>query len=730
MKKSEPLHPILDSLLDRSLGQAIQAMDAFLSVHPHSSHGDRLHAIRTDYQMMADYWRRGFKDPQLPALYDNLLRRMYVLYANMDVDYGVGHSSFFSSFHARAHGAARDWSPTVVRESLEAFVSDVALLALEPGPQSAERRKELFAQHHQLMMGLFGHILISGIWTDGEAAAMEEMLLSPTVDTNDQQLIVSGLMLSAMDHFDIAKFRVLVHVYQQAADEPVRQRALVGWVFALDVAIGQRLYPEELELVEHLLEDERCCRELTELQKQMVYCINAEQDHATIQKEIMPDLLKNPGFRITPTGLEEQEEDPMRDILHPNEEEQRLERLESSFQKMKDMQKQGSDIYFGGFSQMKRFPFFRELTNWFVPFYADHPDLGLSSEKLSDNRFVQGMIHNGPFCDSDKYSFLLAFEQIIHQIPASMRQMMERGEASIQEISEEESRTAAYIRRTYLQNLYRFFRLYSRREEFTDIFGADDRLYLFFASPIFSGTRLEPHFHEVAAFLIKKKRLDDARMMLDNYGTSHKDFQYYMMAGHLIQNGFRVADGDSGDRLSPIGCYAEALRLNPGHERAVMGYARALFDERRFQESLAAYDQLLAAQPERRDCLLNKAVCLTKLARYGEALQLLFRLSYEAPDDLRVSRVLAWALTCDGRYDQAEKLYGQLLSVENPSSDDLLNLGYCLWFRGSVDEAADCFHRYLKESGQRAEDILDTEAELISQKGITEAERQLMLSIL
>ena len=83
MVRNEALDTVLDHLLNRNLGEAIVAMDNFLAVHPHQINTDRLFAIKTDYQLMADYWRRGFKDPQLPQLYDNLLRRMYVLYANM-----------------------------------------------------------------------------------------------------------------------------------------------------------------------------------------------------------------------------------------------------------------------------------------------------------------------------------------------------------------------------------------------------------------------------------------------------------------------------------------------------------------------------------------------------------------------------------------------------------------------------------------------------------------------
>ena len=68
--------------------------------------------------------------------------------------------------------------------------------------------------------------------------------------------------------------------------------------------------------------------------------------------------------------------------------------------------------------------------------------------------------------------------------------------------------------------------------------------------------------------------------------------------------------------------------------------------------------------------------------------------------------------------------------AEEPSEDDLLNYGYSLWFSGSIDDAADCFHRYLKESGHDKEFIIENEAHLIQAKGISEPEIQMMLYIL
>ena len=717
MVHNEALNLILTQLLRRNLGEAISAMDNFLAIYPHQVNADRLFAVRSDYQLMADYWRRGFKDPQLPNLYDTLLKRMYVLYANIANSYDIRHTSLLSSLYYRSHTAARDWAPQNIREELESFVSEVAMLELE-APHTAEpKRKELYARHHRSMVELFDYILTSGMWTDGFSSVMEEMLLSPTVDTGDQQLIVTAVMLAAINCFDITKFRLLVHLYQKAIDEPVRQRALVGWAFALDTGIGQSIYPEQKELVEKLLEDETCCQELVELQKQLIYCIDAERDHATIQKEIMPTLMNRPGgFRLTRDGIEETPEDELNEILHPDEAEANLERVEASFQKIVSMQKQGSDIYFGGFSQMKRFPFFNEVANWFVSFDFNHPDLSVVAEKFKNSRFLHSVLSGAPFCNSDKYSFALAFEQVVNRIPAQYMEFMESKEAVFYEFVAEEMVTPAFFRRMSLQDLYRFFRLFKERDAFRNIFDPEDLDYLILSKNTFSQTHVEAFFNEVTAFLLKRNRRSEAEAMLDNYGEHRRDYHYYMMSAYLGR--------------APKMNYAQALALQPDSERALAGYARALFNEGAYQEALENYDKLLTRQPDKKSYLLNKAVCLTNLKRYDEAERLLFRLNYETEDDANVNRVLAWTLTSNGKYEQAEKLYNQLLSDDKPAADDLLNFGFCLWFSGHIDDAADCFHRYLMESGESKDAMIENELELIRAKGITEPEIQMMLYIL
>ncbi len=714
--QNEPLNNVYEQLLNRNLCGAIQTMEIFLSVHPHQINSDKLNAIKTDLQLMSDYWRQGFKDSQLPQLYDNLLVRMYRLYANIVINYRVRHSSYLSSLLLKVQLSACDWSSQFIREDLESFVSDIAMADLEPSHMREDKRKIIFTKHHAFMSNLFYHILTTDIWTDAFGKSMEDILLSPTIDSNDQQLIVSSVMLAAMTQFDMAKFRTLVHVYEKSTDEYVRQRAFVGWVFSLNAEIGKNLYPEEITLVEKLLENKQCCQELIELQRQLVYCVSTEKDNATIQSEIMPDLLKQQGWKMNRNGLLEQDDDTLNDILHPGEEESKLERIEDGFKRMLDMQKRGADIYFGGFSHMKRFPFFDKLINWFVPFYMDHPDIEMSFSKYKENKFLQLTVQGGLFCNSDKYSFLLAFDQVLNQMPQEIRDLLCKGEAGLQEIPFADTQQPAYIRRIYLQDLYRFFRISHQHDCFHNVFERGEIYYLFYANPIFSGTQLETSFNDMTAFMIKQGLLFEASAILDNYGEHRKDFNYYIMAGYLGKN--------------QLESYKKAIELAPDNQRALAGYARSLFGTGAYQQALEVYEQLLTLQPERESYLLNKAVCLTNICRYDEAEKILYRLNYNYPDNDNVNRALAWTLACDGKYVQADKFYLQLLYGENPSQEDFLNSGYNMWFGGYIDEAAEFFQQFMKMSGKDPDFIIKNEIDLLRDKGITEPEMQMMLYIL
>ena len=731
MTYNETLSGIIKDVQSRQLGKAIVHLENYLYTFAQPQASSQLEEIKADYQLMSDYWQKGYDDQQREQLYDQLLRRMYVLTMNVSMRYYIRNSSYVTSIYNSARAARSEWSAAALRRDMESYVSDVAMLELDPEHTRKQKQQGIYKAHQQTMAALFDYIWTSRIWTSQLTESFEDMLLSPTIDVIDQQLVVSSVTLSLLNFFDVNKFRMLVNVYRKSSEEDVRQRALVGWTLCLD-AEAAKLYPEMYDMIKTVTDDERTQSELAELQMQIIYCLRAESDNRIIQSEIMPELIKNNNIRVTRNGIEEVEDDPMDDVLHPELSEQRMEKLEASMRRMADMQKQGSDIYFGGFSQMKRFPFFSTVANWFMPFFMQHPVVSEILDSIRGKKFLQSLLTNGPFCDSDKYSFLLAFQTAISRMPASLLDMMDRGEAMVAggEMTSAELATPAFKRRSYLQNLYRFFRVYPSRSEFANPFDTTQTpRYLFFANTMFQQTELEKKFGEVVAFLLKHKAYDAAKKLLQNYREEVRDAQFYLLNGALLM---RTHDKRNAG-LSAAESYSRLLALEPNNERAWAGYARAMFDGRDYQTALDYYRRLVAAHPENRSYQLNEAVCLTNLKQYEEALKTLYKLNYEAPEDQNVSRVLAWALVGSQKYEQAAKIYTTLLSAEEFVADDLLNYGYCLWFCGSVPQAADVFRRYAQQDGvtfDAVREFFSTEADFIRYHGISEVEVWLMVDLL
>ena len=157
----------------------------------------------------------------------------------------------------------------------------------------------------------------------------------------------------------------------------------------------------------------------------------------------------------------------------------------------------------------------------------------------------------------------------------------------------------------------------------------------------------------------------------------------------------------------------------------------AAFRQQSYNVALESYEKLYALQPEKKSYVLNLAVCQMNVGQIDEAQKQLFKLNYLYPDDLSVIRVLVWALTLAGKFDQADKFYSRLLSVDAPHADDMLNYGYNLWFSNDVATAIGMFRQFLAtrndDTFSMAYEFMNNEYQLITSHGINDAEIQLML---
>lgn len=729
----------------------------------------RYEDVKNDYRLMQDAMMRGLRDDKIDEVYADIMRKVYG--AGLDVFIEEKVKKYSSFAYARVSAQQTEAHPDAVRTVLEAYVQDMAMMAFEPENTRKAKMEKLMADHHAYMKQLFNALLVAPMWNDRRAADFADLLLSPTIDRDDALLLVSAVMLATMNVNDPYKWDMLAEVYVRATDKVLKMRALVGWVLSLPYdPRGPRLFPFVQERIKAMLADKITLKQMLDMQMQMLFCCNADADNEEIQRNIMPTLIKNTNLQMTRLGIVEKEDDPMKDIMDPNAAERDMEEMERKYRKMMDMQKQGSDIYFGGFSRMKTFPFFNDLCNWFAPFNAAHPALGAARERLAGSTFLNNLMENGPFCDSDKYSFALAIAQIMDRMPDNVKEMLNSDATLGPTVSKEEQENPAYICRSYLQSLYRFFRLYRSKRDFLNPFILDelednDGNALFMSYKLLACPEMEENAVALCGFLLKRKMMRELMSMAICFKSSQNPRLVRFLA--LVP----MTDGKWQEAYDLFASVSEDQHT----EESLRGMAHCCMSLKRFGEAVAIYRRLLAMHPDSFSYQLNLAVCLMSSDAFSsccdaaaslggkvearpnkvveEGTKLLYKLDYEHPNNANVRRVLAWCMMLQGNFDKAIDIYMRLLSQPDAVSADRLNAAYAHWLSRDVARAVALLREYCnlceqeeaqakeaaKKQGRRCEptksrnyrlvEDFTKDADLLSKYGISLTERKIMVDI-
>lgn len=696
----------------------------------------RYEDVKNDYRLMRDAMMRGLRDDKIDEVYADIMRKVYGAGLDVLIEEKVKRYSSFA--YARVSALQTEAHPDAVRTVLEAYVQDMAMMAFEPENTRKAKMEKLTADHHAYMKQLFNALLVAPMWNDRRAADFADLLLSPTIDRDDALLLVSAVMLATMNVNDPYKWDMLAEVYVRATDKVLKMRALVGWVLSLPYdPRGPRLFPFVQERIKAMLADKTTLKQMLDMQMQMLFCCNADADNEEIQRNIMPTLIKNTNLQMTRLGIVEKEDDPMKDIMDPNAAERDMEEMERKYRKMMDMQKQGSDIYFGGFSKMKTFPFFNDLCNWFAPFNAAHPALGAARERLAGSTFLNNLMENGPFCDSDKYSFALAIAQIMDRMPDNVKEMLNSDATLGPTVSKEEQENPAYICRSYLQSLYRFFRLYRSKRDFLNPFILDelednDGNALFLSYKLLACPEMEENAVALCGFLLKRKMMRELMSMAICFKSSQNPRLVRFLA--LVP----MTDGKWQEAYDLFASVSEDQHT----EESLRGMAHCCMSLKRFGEAVAIYRRLLAMHPDSFSYQLNLAVCLMSNDAFSscgdaassscgdassscgdvasscdasscgaasslggkvearpnkvveEGTKLLYKLDYEHPNNANVRRVLAWCMMLQGNFDKAIDIYTRLLSQPDAVSADRLNAAYAHWLSRDVARAVALLREY------------------------------------
>ena len=616
---------MLSAFLQDKLGLGLGLLKPMVEKLANTEIASRYESLSQDYAYMLRFMTEGYKDPQREKLYGEMLAKGYHIASDVKRMLRITNDPAFVTLQKSV--IDNDNSANALIEALK--------------DESIDAKA-----HYDVLNRAFVSIFLSPDWREQEQRLWTAILISADVKSTDAQVIISAIMLGCMLGYCVEKYKTRCYVFMTSEDMYVRQRAFVGWVLCYQMST--RLLKRDAEtqdmLVEQMLEDESTSSELVEMIMQVVICTEAEKDNKVIQKEIMPDILKGNHFKFSPKDGFVEKDESLDDILNPGESELAMEKMEQGIKRMSNMQKAGVDIFYAGFSQMKRYPFFYKLINWFMPFDIKHPDLGeaiLNDEGLQS---IAKVFAIPTLCSSDKYSFLFALKSVLPNLPEDIRKAMAGGEMAIVGMGNVDSAItdqSAYVRRMYLQDLYRFFKL-SPQVKMPNVFVETSWMQGLADKPMLKGRCVE-----LAKFLLRHDKLAVASQIAANGEDSEE--RSLVLATIVEKRG-----GD------PSEYYKNVLAENGTSVPALKGIAR-YYLQKGNKDSLDYWQRLCELCPGVFAYELNRAFAIVLAGRVEENLNDFYRLDFEHPDDAKVKRLIAWALLCLGRFEKAEELYLRIL---------------------------------------------------------------------
>ncbi|MDE6269436.1 MAG: tetratricopeptide repeat protein, partial [Muribaculaceae bacterium] len=350
-----------------------------------------------------------------------------------------------------------------------------------------------------------------------------------------------------------------------------------------------------------------------------------------------------------------------------------------------EMTAEGADIFMGAFAHLKNFPFFTRLQAWFTPFDAGNTEVarGMEGEMTA---FVDALVHMPLPCDNDKFSILFS----LGATPAAQREMLARQLEANREAMEQSMKGNgdAGFTRAYVQNLYRFYKLYGRRSEFFDPFARG--IFLQDIDMLQSAVRNADTLRASAQLLFSIDAWADARACYELLGSIDEPTAeiYQKTAFCLEQLGQYAEAADN---------YGFADLMDGSNEWTLRRLAHTLAMAGRYERAAAVYERLLSRKPGDRHLTKRLAYTLIKTGEYARAAELLRQLADGESTSPDILRALAWSTFVSGDADAARGYYREILRA-GAEATDYLNMGHLAWVEGRMADAIKLYGKYVEDA--------------------------------
>lgn len=672
----------IDSLLDaRRVNGALDALAMLLPSGPSGwTMAERAAKLRESYGLMSRYALDGMPDPSRQELYTDIteeirsLSRESLRKLRMVDDPAL----YYSTARYEA------MQPDTIASLLDRLGRLRSLMAMGllggsadsvVDPESGRPAREAA---EEVARRIFNRVWTTHPLSPDDVEAISAAARSTVLPAYEAEHLAAALMLGELEFHDERRRELLMEFYGDGnLSEPLRLKALTGLLIGLWVHRDRAMLRRSRERFAAISELPRWASDVKTVNLELARARDTERINRKIRDEIIPDLIRlrpdlekrmgMSGKPFDPTSLEENPE--WQELLDKSG-------ISDKLKEISELQEDGGDVMMSTFGSLKSFPFFNDVANWFLPFRADH---SLVDKAMAP---VAAVLENMPlFCDSDKFTLVCA----MRQMPASNRDMImnqfsaQSLDMAAAAVPAKESLTIA----KWVQNIYRFMKLFRRKAEFYDIF----------AGPV-----------SLASLPGLKLALDDVETL-----TLMSEFYfkrgYYKEAFELFSL-LEARESPAAPMLQKMGYCCQQLSDMEGalrhYERSEMLNPDSRWTRRRLaacHRALGNYDKALhyyrlleEAMPD--DTGLALVIGHTELeaGRPADALKHYFKVEFLKPDSTKTQRPIAWASLLNGEYDRARTYYDRILAAD-PQETDWLNAGHLEMLTGNYRRAAD---NYLK----------------------------------
>ena len=696
---------ICNLLSERKLKPAFDLLEQLISESGLGEFRDEFVSLEQNYKYMLKYTVEGINDPERQKIYEHLLISSFDLADNayerlkMKLSQSVEYQKkrgFTKHFITNFDEFLKELDKFSIHKELRNLLND-------PSGSDVKMEAEI---HLQKIYTIFYHLWFTDRMTENEIQFVRSFLDYDSFPSYEKSLIVTGLTMSLMRHFDENKIILLFNAYD-TSDEEISQRALIG------LLIGIYYYDQRMPFyhaingrLEILIENPRFRANFEKSILQLIRSKETEEIQRKLQDEIIPEMIKlSPNLRnklsiesLLTEGLSEDKNPEWKEILKD------APGLMGKMEELTEMQSEGSDVFLSSFSMLKQYPFFSELANWFFPFTPEHPEIKRNpiTKGSEDPAFIQLIMKSPVLCNSDKYSFFFSIVNIPPEYKKMVSDSLSTESEQLDEIAKDpsflaHSKKAETIISQYVRDLYRFYKIHPQRDGFEDIFAWRFDFHNKFAFSKLLGEDLKIQ-RSIAEFNFAKNYFHDAAEIFELLLQSKDDAEILQKLAFCYQK--------TGNYEKALKFYLKADLFDQNKIWNLKKIALCYRNLKKPVKALEYYQQAAILEPENLSLHVSIGQCQMEMKLYEDALKSYYKVEYLSPGNKKIWRPIGWCSFLVGKIEQAEKYYDRLI-IDDPNKYDLLNMGHVQWCLGNRKAALAYYKKSINDPDSSEKDFME-----------------------